>query len=136
MLLREHRRRNEHQHLLAVDRDREGGAQRDLGLAEADVAADEPVHRVRRLEVLLHRLDRRALVVGLAVRELALELLEPLMGEVERDAGLGLPLRVELQQVAGELAHVLARARLEVVPRLAAELRERRRSARRRRCSG
>ena len=127
MLLGEHGRRHEHQHLLAADRDRERRAQRDLGLAEADVAADEPVHRMRRLEVLLDRLDRRALVLGLAVRELALELLDPLVLDVVGDARLRLALRVELQQLAGHLAEVRARARLQVVPRLAAELRERRR---------
>ena len=58
VLLGEDRRRREEQHLAAVDGDGERGAHRDLGLAEADVAADEPVHRPRRLEVLLHRLDR------------------------------------------------------------------------------
>ena len=52
VLLREHGRRHEHQDLLAVDRDGERGAQRHLGLAEADVAADEAVHRMRRLEAL------------------------------------------------------------------------------------
>ena len=125
VLLREHRRRHEHQHLLAGDGDRERGAQRDLGLAEADVAADEPVHRARRLEVLLDRLDRARLVLGLAVRELRLEPLDPLLLDVVGDAGPRLALRVELQQLAGHLAQVLAGAGLEVVPGLAAELRER-----------
>ena len=64
VLLREDRRRHEHQHLLAVQRDGERGAQRDLGLAEPDVAADEAVHRARRLEILLDGLDRRALVLA------------------------------------------------------------------------
>ncbi len=45
VLLGEDRRRHEHQHLLPVHRDGEGGPHRHLGLAEADVAADEPVHR-------------------------------------------------------------------------------------------
>ena len=110
MLLGEDRRRREHQRLLAVDGDGERGADRDLGLAEADVAADEPVHRVRRLEVLLHRLDRALLVLGLAVRELRLEPLEPLVLERVRDAGRLLALGVEAEQVARELAHALARA--------------------------
>ena len=103
VLLREDRRRHEHQHLLAGDRDGERGAQRDLGLAEADVAADEPVHRVRRLEVLLDRLDRARLVLGLAVRELRLEPLDPLLLDVVGDARPRLALRVELQQLAGHL---------------------------------
>ena len=125
VLLREHRRRHEHQHLLAVDGDRERGAHRHLGLAEADVAADEPVHRMRRLEILHHRLDRRPLVLRLAVRELRLEALDPLVLDVVGDARLRLPLRVQLQQLAGHLAQVCARTSLQVVPRLAAELRER-----------
>ena len=92
VLLREHRRRHEHQHLLGRDGDRERGAQRDLRLAEADVAADEPVHRMRRLEVLLDRLDRARLVLGLAVRELRLEPLDPLVLDVVGDARPRLPL--------------------------------------------
>src|SRR5262249_10086898 len=108
--------------------DREGGAHRDLGLAEADVAADEAVHRVRRLEVLLHRLDRARLVLRLAVGELGLEPLEPFLLDVVRDPRPGLALRVQLQQLARHLPAGLAGARLPVVPRLAPELRERRRA--------
>ena len=69
VLLGEDRRRAEDERLPAVQRDGEGGPHGDLGLAEADVAADEPIHRPRRLEILLDRLDRLQLVVGLAVRE-------------------------------------------------------------------
>ena len=79
VLLREDGRRHEHQRLLAVQRRGEGGSDGDLGLAEADVAADEPVHRARRLEVLLDGLDRGRLVGGLPVRELGLEPLEPVL---------------------------------------------------------
>ena len=125
MLLGEDRRRREHQRLLAVDRDRERGADRDLGLAEADVAADEAVHRARRLEILLDGLDRALLVRRLAVRELRLEPLEPVVAKVVRDARRLLPLRVEREQLAGELADGRAGAVLEVLPRLAAELRQR-----------
>ena len=48
MLLGEQRRRHEHRDLLAVGERDERRAQRDLGLAEADVAADEAVHRLAR----------------------------------------------------------------------------------------
>src|SRR5262249_43232098 len=104
----------------------EGGPERDLRLAEADVAADEPVHRPRRLEILLDRLDRPLLVLGLPVGEVGLEALEPLVREVEGEPGRLLALRVERDQLAGELAHRLAGARLGELPRLPAELRQRR----------
>ena len=127
VLLGEDRRRAEDEHLARRDRDGERGADGDLGLAEADVAAHEPVHRPRRLEILLHRLDRALLVVGLAVGERRLELLQPVVREVVRRPLGALALRVELEQLPGELADGRAGARLEVLPGLAAELRERRR---------
>ena len=129
MLLREDRRRDEHQRLLAVQRCGERRPHRDLGLAEADVAADEPVHRARRLHVLLDRLDRGALVVGLAVGEARFELVEVLVVEVERMAGRLLALGVEPEELAGELADPFAGPALEQLPGLAAELRERGRAA-------
>ena len=79
------------------------------------------------LEVLLDRLDRLQLVVGLAVRERALEPLEPVVREVERLPRRLAALGVEREELAGELPHRRARAALEVLPGLAAELRERRR---------
>ena len=39
-------------------RDHERGAQRHLGLAEADVAADQPIHRLAGAQIVEHRLDR------------------------------------------------------------------------------
>jgi hypothetical protein len=45
MLARQQRGRHHHGDLLAIDGGNEGRAQRHFGLAEADVAADQPVHR-------------------------------------------------------------------------------------------
>ena len=59
MLARQQRRRHHHRHLLAVHRRHEGGAQRHLGLAESDIAADQPVHRPTGLQILDHRLRWR-----------------------------------------------------------------------------
>ena len=78
VLLGEDRRRREHEHLLAVVGGLERRAQRDLGLAVADVAADQAVHRRRALHVGLDVLDRLALVGGLGVGERVLELALPL----------------------------------------------------------
>ena len=137
VLLGEDRRRDEHQRLLAVQRGGEGGAHRDLGLAEADVAADEPVHRPRRLEVFLDGLDRGALVGRLLVREGRFQPLEPVAGRGRRRCPRVLPLGVELDQLAGELADRRAGAGLEQcatpcrrASRAPARLRRRRCSAR------
>ena len=51
VLLGEQRRRHQHGHLLAVLHRLERRPHRDLGLAVADVAADQPVHRDRLLHV-------------------------------------------------------------------------------------
>ena len=107
VLLGEDRRRAEHEDLPAVDGDGEGGPDGDLGLAEADVTADEPVHRPRRLEVFLDGLDRPCLVVGLAVGERRLEPFEPLVREVEARALGPLALGVEREELAGELANAI-----------------------------
>ena len=78
-----------------------------------------------------------SLLVGcLAVRELRLEPLEPLVTQVVGDAGRLLTLRVEGEQLARQLAHRLAGAVLEVLPRLAAELGQYAARCCRRRCSG
>ena len=59
VLEREHRRRREERDLLAVHHRLERGAHRDFGLAVADVAAEQAVHRRRRLHVALDVGDRR-----------------------------------------------------------------------------
>ena len=60
-----------------------------------------------------------------SVGELRLEPLQPLVLEVVRRARCLLPLRIERDQLGGELAHRLAGARLQVLPGFAAELGER-----------
>ena len=124
VLLGEDRRGDEHQHLFSTDGHRERGTQCDLRLAEADVTADEAVHRPRRLEIFLHGLDRARLVFGLAIGEVGLEPFHPFLIDVVGDTDPGLALGIELKQLAGHLTKVRARAVLEVVPGLAAELRE------------
>ena len=62
MLLREQRGGHQHGHLLAVLHRLERRPHRDLGLAVADVAADQPVHRDGLLHVPLDLVDRGELV--------------------------------------------------------------------------
>ncbi len=65
----------------------EGGAQRDLGLAEADIAAHQPVHRLACLEIAEHVLDRAVLVVGLLIGEAVDELRVVRVGLGDRRRG-------------------------------------------------
>jgi len=69
MLASEQRRRANQRDLPPGHCHDERGAERDLGLAEADVATDQPVHRLAGLEVLEHVGDRALLVVGLLIGE-------------------------------------------------------------------
>ena len=76
MLAREQRGRHHHRHLEAVQAATNAALQRHLGLAEADVAAHQPVHRLAGGQVLQHGADAGGLVLGLAVREARHELVE------------------------------------------------------------
>ena len=122
VLLDEQRRRHEHGDLLAVLDGLEGGAHGDLGLAEADVAADQAVHRDRLFHVGLDLVDGGELVGGLLVRERVLQLLLPRGVGAEREAGGALAGRIQLDQVLGDLVDVLAGLRLGSRPVGAAEL--------------
>ena len=124
VLLREDRSGAEDERLAVVERDRECRTNRDLGLPEADVAADEAIHRPARFQVFLHGLDRLLLILGLAVRERALQPFEPVVREVECEPRRLTALRVEGEELARELAHGGTRAALEVLPGLPAELRQ------------
>ena len=77
MLADEDRRRGEDRHLFALEDGFEGGADGDLGLAVADIAAEEAVHGAVRLHVGLDLRDRPVLVVGEIVFEGVLELALP-----------------------------------------------------------
>ena len=70
---------HQHQHLAAARHRLQGRSHRHLGLAEADVAADQPVHRLLGLHVVGDGLDRALLVVGLLVRERLLQPRRPLV---------------------------------------------------------
>ena len=103
VLARKQRRRHHDRDLLARHRGDERGPQRHLGLAEADVAADQPVHRAAGGEVVEHGVDRGALVVGLVIGEAGAELVvEPLAGgEPRRFAQM--PLGRDLDQLGRHL---------------------------------
>ena len=126
VLLGQDRGGRQQHHLLAVLGGLERGAQRHLGLAVAHVAADEAVHRARRLHVGLDELDGVTLVGRLGVGEGVLELALPVAVDGERVALAALALGVEVEQLAGQLLGGAPRAGLDRLPAGAAELGQRR----------
>ena len=126
MLLGQQRGRHQHDHLLAVLHGLERGADRDLGLAVADVAGDHPVHRDRLLHVGLDLVDGGQLVGRLGVGEGVLELALPGRVRAKAKPGRGRPSRVQLNQLGGDLPDRLARPALGLGPVGAAQLVQRR----------
>ena len=121
MLARQQRRRHDDRGLLAVDRGGEGGAQRDLGLAEADVAADQPVHRPARREIVERRLDRLRLILRLVIGKARAEFVVEPLGRRQARRGAGQALRGDAHQFARHFAHALLQPRLAGLPARRAE---------------
>ena len=122
VLLSEQRGRDQHGDLLAGLHCDECGAQRDLGLAEADVAADHAVHGLAGLEVAQHLLDRGRLIGGFLEREARLKC--PVFGFARRHLR-ALPCgaaRIQIQQFRGDVADALSGLAPRLLPLLAAEL--------------
>ena len=107
VLKREHGRRREERDLLAVHDRLERGAHGHFGLAVADVAAEQPVHRRRRLHVALDVGDRRLLIRRQLVLKRVFEFLLPVRVGTERVARHGLARGVELEQLLRHVAHGL-----------------------------
>ena len=129
MLERQHRRRRQDRHLLAVHHRLERRPQRHFGLAVTDIAAQQPIHRHRRFHVALDVSDGGGLIRGQVVRERLFELFLPVIVGGERVARHRLARGVELQQLLGHVAHGLLHAALGPLPGGAAEAIERRPAA-------
>ena len=124
MLAGEESRRPDQRDLVAGHGGGEGGAQGNLGLAEPDVAADQPVHRRPLGEIVEHVADRPILVLGLLIGE-AVD--ERGVGAVNLDqcAGAGGADRSGLDEVARNLADAILHPALAALPCLAAQSVER-----------
>ncbi len=121
MLARQQRRGNDDGDLQPVHGGDEGGAQRHFGFAEADVAADEPIHRTARRQVAEHRFDAGVLVLGLLVREARDELVVGAFRRGHRRRFLQHAQRRDLDQLGGDLAQPLLELGLARLPGDAAE---------------
>ena len=99
----------------------EGGAQGNLGLAIADVAADQAVHRPRPLHVLLYGLDRRCLVGRLLPRKARLKVELPLGIFREGPPFAAAAFGVKVEQLAGKPFSGFTGPCFERLPALAAK---------------
>ena len=120
MLAREQGGRADQRDLVSGHRGDERGAQRDLGLAEADIAAHQPVHRLAAGQILEHLADRAILVLGFLIGEAVDELRIGRIG-FEQSPGAGRADRGGLDQHAGNLADALLHPALAPLPCFAAE---------------
>ena len=126
VLLGQDRGRHEKGRLFAFLHRLENGADRDLGLAEADIAADEPVHRARAFHVPFRFEDGPLLVLGFLVDERVLEFALPVgvgrIGVARQRVALGL----HAEQLRGVIHHRFLRGNLRPFPARAAQRVERR----------
>ena len=125
VLRREQRGRHEHRRLLAVLHTLEHRAQRHLGLAESDVAADETIHRACCFHIALHFDDRLQLVGSLDVRETGFHFLLPRRVGGERVPGRVQTTLVQDDEFLGDRAQLVAHALLGAREIRAAHLVER-----------
>ncbi len=121
VLPREQRRRHHDGDLLAVERDRKRRAQRHLGLAEADVAADQPVHRPAAFEILQRGRDGAELVLGFLIGEARAELVIDMRLHRHFRRFMQMPLGRDLDQFAGDLADAVLELGLARLPAAAAQ---------------
>ena len=122
MLPRQQRGRHHHRHLRAGHGGNEGGAQRHLGLAEADIAADQPVHRPPGSHVFQHVGDGASLVLGFGKREAGAEFVECAFGRRHDFRLADLPGRGDADQFAGHVANALLHPRFARLPAGTAQL--------------
>ena len=127
VLLCENGRRHENGNLAAVLHRLERSTECDLGLSVPDITADQTVHNLRRLHVLLHIRNRRKLIVCLLIREHFLKLALPRRIRSEHMPLLRLALRIKLDKILGDLIDRLLDFFARVVPFLRAEAGEFRR---------
>ncbi len=121
VLARQQRGRHHHRDLLAVHRGDERGAQRHFGLAEADIAANEPIHRPAGAKICEHGGDGGFLIVGFLVGKAGAEFVVEAGGDRQPRRLAQLPLGGDLDQFAGDLADAVLHPRLARLPGRAAE---------------
>ena len=121
VLTRQQGRRRDEGDLLARHDGNESGPERDLGLAEPDIAADQAIHGPAGGEIAQNVLDRLLLVLGLVIGKMGAEFL---VHAFRRGKDLAFPQfarRGDLDQLVGDVPDPRLGARLPRLPAAAAE---------------
>ena len=121
VLRREDRRRHQHGDLLLVFHRLECRPQRHFRLAVTDVAADQPVHRLRLLHVGEHVLDGLGLIGSLLELEVRLELPVHAVRRGKGVPGMGGARGVDVEELRRHLEQLLLHLRLALLEGLALE---------------
>ena len=116
MLQCKDRRRHQHGHLFGIGDGLESGADRHFGLAEAHIAAHEPVHRRARLHIGLHSLRRSLLVGRVLVNERRFQLVLQKAIRRKRKAVARLAPGIKRDQFAGNVLDRLLGVLLHALP--------------------
>ena len=121
MLSRQQRRRHHDRDLFAVKGCRECRAQRHLGLAESDVAADQPVHRPAAFEVLHGGIDRSELIFSFFIGKACAELVIDVRLHRHSRRLVQMPFGGDFYQFTGYFADAILQLGLASLPAGAAE---------------
>ena len=112
----------QHRHLLAVLYRHKGRPHGHLGLAEAHIAAHQPVHGPGGAHIRQHRLDGRTLVMGLLEGKGGGKGLVVGRRQGKGMAGTGLAAGIDIQQFGGRIPYPLLGLALGLDPLLRAQL--------------
>jgi hypothetical protein len=118
--------RAQHRHLAAAGRCDKGGAQGDLGLAEADIAADQAVHRLAGGHVADHGFDGGHLVRRFLEAEAIGEGFHIVLAGFERMALAGGALGIQVEQFGRRVARLFHGPAFGFFPLAAAKTMQRR----------
>ena len=121
MLAGEQRGRHDHGHLLTGEHGQQARPERHLGLAEADIAADQPVHGAAARQIVEHGIDAGRLVLGLLIGEARREFVIDAVGRGDDRRLPQLAQGSDLDQLLGDVADALLQPGFARLPGDAAE---------------
>src|SRR3974377_2186134 len=122
MLAGEQRGWDHDRDLLAGERREQACTQRHLSLAEAHIAADQPVHWAAAGEIVEDGVDARGLVFGLLVRKARGEFIVEAVRRGDHRRLAQPPHGGNLDQLLGDVADTLLEARFARLPAYTTEL--------------